>query len=217
MAMTHSISGKCIPTVMWERRVKLAPFFSSLLSHAGNRGSLQSRCFGEICWGFLRIEEVISFPCWGSNPGLYASNASSLSTQLRPTLTFLLGPFMRHDRLCFMELLTFHETGVMINSEWGRMKPHSPLSEELPWVPRQSPGMWTTPKSFKMRYSHGPALWGLRRHQVQETLWISFCCGGLGFVLSPMLGFGKRGYDPALPTLTAQPWPTGSSVYPNSF
>lgn len=152
MAMTHSISGKCIPTVTWERWAKLAPFLSSLLSHAGNRGSHEDPCspgcFGEICWGFLRIEEVISFRCWGSNPWLYASNVSSLSTQLHPTLTFLMGPFMRRDTLWFMELLTFHETRIMINSEWGRMKSHSPLSEELPWVPRQSPGTWTTPKSF---------------------------------------------------------------------
>lgn len=57
-------------------------------------------------------------------------------------------PFMGCDTLCFMELLTFHETGIMINSELGWMMSHSPLSEELPWVPSQSTGVWATPKSF---------------------------------------------------------------------
>lgn len=174
-------------------------------------GSLQFRRFGEICWGFLRIEEVISFPCWGSNPWLYASNASTLSSQLHPTLTFLMGPFMRRDMLCFMESLTFHETGIIINSEWGRMKPHSPLSEELRWVPRQSPGVWIPQSPFKWD-THMDLPFGDSEDSNYKKHWISFCCGGLGFVLSPMLGFGTHGYDPVLPTLTVQPWPTGSSV-----
>lgn len=154
----------------WAERVWHSPFqANAFLQWCGNGGSswpLSSRVYSvmletedpmrilavQVFWGdLLRIPEN-----WGGDllsllgvkPWALCIHVSSLSTQLRPTLTFLMGPFMRCDRLCFMELLTFHETRIMINSEWGRMKSHSPLSEELPWVPRQSPGMWTTPKSF---------------------------------------------------------------------
>lgn len=167
----------------------------------------------QLFWGdLLRITENwandLLLSLWVSNPGLSATNTSILSTQLhpKPTLIFLMGSFMRCDTLCFMELLTFQETGIVINSERGQMMSHSPLSEELPWVPSQSMGVWAAPKSFLMRYSGGPELWGLKRHQQQEALGIGLCCSGLGFVLPSMPGFGMLAYDSALPTRTIQPW-----------
>lgn len=56
--MTHSISGKCIPTVSWEWWAKLAPFFSGLLSHAGNRWNPMRILAVQVFWGdLLRIPE----------------------------------------------------------------------------------------------------------------------------------------------------------------
>lgn len=149
--MTHSISGNCSPTVILGCQ-QAGPFLlASTQGMLETDGTPWESLWFQICWGLLRLGEVISFfLCWGSNPGLCASNASTLSAQLhaQPTLIFPMRPFMRCDTLCFMELLTFHETGIMINSERGWMMSHSPLSEELPWVPSQNTGVWATPKSF---------------------------------------------------------------------
>lgn len=126
-----------------------------------------------------------------------------LSTELRPkpTLTYLMDPFMRWDTLCFMGLLTF--------SKLGKERLERPGNVTFPVFRRAGLGAQTSPcrvghlDSFSMRCM-GHHLGDLedtksKKYYKLSLLW----CWWFGFwAVSSHAGIRTRGCDPAFPTST---------------